>query len=257
MCLVVLAQWQSTGSSSQVSWVWFQMTMTWLLVIPSVMWNHAMYYLGHRVQTITTTQKVPQYGDVCSLQKIWRKPRTVKETTSGLDFFIVLWVRHHTVGDFQQRKHPQILRFCGYLQNVFSAKILGMASFGGTSEQSMKVFSLESFPLYCSTHTQMNTMWQHIISTCIHSKVESTACIWWSCFCTTTIVLKFGTSLIESSLEFWCSFDDVSMIIGLRYQDCHNTWTTPKTKVPRSYSLHLEHHVQWGRYDVFQHVTTW
>ena len=127
MCLVVLAQWQSTGSSSQVSWVWFQMTMTWLLVIPSVMWNHAIYYLGHRVQTITTTQKVPQYGDVCSLQKIWRKPRTLKATTSGLDFFIVLWVRHHTVGDFQQRKDPQILKFCGYLQNVFSAKILGMA----------------------------------------------------------------------------------------------------------------------------------
>ena len=157
-CLVVLAQWQSTGFKWS-AWVWFPMTMTWLPVsiTPPVMWNHAMY-LGYRVKTITTTQKVPQYGDVCSLQKIWRNPRIVKETSPGLDFFIVLWVRYHTAGDFQQRKHSEILRFCGYLQNVFSAKIWGMASFGGTSEQSMKVFSLWSFPLY-GTSQMNNTTW--------------------------------------------------------------------------------------------------
>ena len=31
---------------------------------------------------------------------------------------------------------------------VFAAKFRGVASFGGTSEHSAKVFSLESFPLY-------------------------------------------------------------------------------------------------------------
>ena len=90
---------QSIGSSSKVPWVWLPMTMSWLplSLIPSVMWNHAMYLVHCRVKTVTTTQEVPQYGDVCSLQKIWRNPRIVKETAPGLNLVrqVALWVRYY------------------------------------------------------------------------------------------------------------------------------------------------------------------
>ena len=43
-------------------------------------------YLTHRVRTVTATQTVPQRGEVCSLKKIWKNPRVVKETTPGLYF---------------------------------------------------------------------------------------------------------------------------------------------------------------------------
>jgi len=46
--------------------------------------NYPSMYLTHRVRTVTVTQTVPQRGEVCSLKKIWKNPRTVKETTPGL-----------------------------------------------------------------------------------------------------------------------------------------------------------------------------
>ena len=52
-------------------------------------------------------------------------------------------------GKFQGRKLLRIWRFCGYSRK-FSFGV--MASFGGTSEQSMKVFSAETpFPQICTS----------------------------------------------------------------------------------------------------------
>ena len=49
--------------------------------------------------------------------------------------------------NFQGRKLSRITRL-NVFTKAFSAKFGGVASFGGTSEQSVKVFSCESFPLY-------------------------------------------------------------------------------------------------------------
>ena len=46
--------------------------------------------------------------------------------------------------NFQGRKSLQISRFCDY-SRVFSMQFEGMASYGGTSEQSAKVFSMKIF----------------------------------------------------------------------------------------------------------------
>ena len=53
-------------------------------VMPPNALNYPSMYLTHRVRAVTDTQTVPQRGEVCSLKKIWKNPRVVKETTPGL-----------------------------------------------------------------------------------------------------------------------------------------------------------------------------
>ena len=69
-------------------------------------------------------------------------------------------IKTDTSGKLSREKTFEVLKFCGYLRKFFSAKFWGVASFGGTSEQSAKVFSvkifhqfaLKSFPLYGILH---------------------------------------------------------------------------------------------------------
>jgi len=58
-------------------------------VMPPNALNYLSMYLTHRVRTVTATQTVPQRGEVCSLKKIWKNPRIVKETTPGLYLGII------------------------------------------------------------------------------------------------------------------------------------------------------------------------